>query len=202
MKRILLVIICLAICIPVFAEIYTVKEVVDCKTLKLSDGQEVSLIGIECPEGEMGKEATEFVKRLIKPGDEVRLEFDVEKRDRYKRLLAYVSIEVCCDCMMKMAKDSQIYYKDNCYYRFVNSMIVKRGYAQQMTIPPNVKYEDLFKELHREAISNQRGLWDIECSSVDECSLVDCSALDIPVREGNKSDCVDGRCKCMCYGCE
>ncbi len=38
----------------------------------------------------MGMEATRFVQKLGKPGDRVSLEFDVEGRDRYGRLLSCV----------------------------------------------------------------------------------------------------------------
>ncbi|MFQ5989748.1 MAG: thermonuclease family protein [Candidatus Methylomirabilales bacterium] len=68
----------------------------------------------------------------------VHLEFDVEQRDRYKRLLAYV-------------------YLDDC--TFVNAWLVEHGYAQVMTVPPNVKYQDLFLKLQREAREQKRGLW-------------------------------------------
>ena len=67
------------------------------------------------------------------------LEFDVDRRDRYERLLAYV------------------YLKDDGV--FVNAEIVKQGYASLLTIPPNVKYADLFLKLYREARENRRGLW-------------------------------------------
>ncbi len=65
----------------------------------------------------------------------VHLEFDVQQRDRYGRLLAYV------------------YLKDG---TFANAWLVEQGYAQVMTVPPNVKYQDLFLKLQREA---RRGLW-------------------------------------------
>ena len=92
-----------------------VLRVVDGDTLRVNyKGKEegVRLIGIDAPEsrpnkkakndaqrsGEdlktitaMGKEATKYVKTLVKPGDTVKIEFDVEKRDKYGRLLGYVS---------------------------------------------------------------------------------------------------------------
>ena len=69
----------------------------------------------------------QFTKGLVE-GKTVRLEFDVEKRDKYKRLLAYV------------------YLPDG---TFVNAEIVKQGYASLMTYPPNVKYADEFRRLYR-----------------------------------------------------
>jgi micrococcal nuclease len=86
----------------------------------------------------LGKASTNYTKSLVKKGDTVSVEFDVEKRDQYKRLLGYV------------------YLKDG---RMLNEEIVKAGYASLLTMPPNVKYVDRFKRLYKEARDNNRGLW-------------------------------------------
>lgn len=135
-----------------------VKRVIDGDTLQLESGDRVRLIGIDTPEvhesdklyrdsqrtqqdittiQKLGRKSYEFTKNLVE-GKRVSLEFDVERYDKYKRLLAYV------------------YLKDG---TFVNAEIVKQGYASLMTIPPNVKYADLFLKLYREARENRRGLW-------------------------------------------
>ena len=67
----------------------------------------------------------------------VCLEFDAQKRDKYGRLLAYV-------------------YVDDV---FVNAWLVENGFAQVMTVPPDVKYQDLFLKLQKEARQNKKGLW-------------------------------------------
>jgi micrococcal nuclease len=85
----------------------------------------------------MGKAAARFTKNLVEARN-VRLEFDVERRDKYGRLLAYV------------------YLEDG---TFVNAKIVEEGYAQVMTIPPNVKYAQLFLKLQQDARSRGAGLW-------------------------------------------
>ena len=139
-------------------EFYYVSRVVDGDTLKLSDGERVRLIGVDTPEVHysdkllrdakksgkdvsdiqaMGQKASDFTKSLVS-GKRVRLEFDVKRRDRYGRLLAYVYL---------------------LSGEFVNAEIVKAGYAQPMTIPPNVKYAELFQKLYQEARENKRGLW-------------------------------------------
>jgi len=87
----------------------------------------------------LGRRSYEFTKKLVE-GKRISLEFDLEKYDKYKRLLAYV------------------YLKENGV--FVNAEIVKAGYASLLTIPPNVKYADLFLKLYREARENRRGLWE------------------------------------------
>jgi len=135
-----------------------VKRAVDGDTLLLESGERVRLIGIDTPEmhessklqrdaqrskqekgaiQKMGRASYVFTKQLVE-GKRVSLEFDVERYDRYKRLLAYV------------------YLKDG---TFVNAEIVKAGYASLLTYPPNVKYVDLFLKLYREARENRRGLW-------------------------------------------
>ena len=135
-----------------------VKRVVDGDTLVLASGERVRLIGIDTPEihesdklyrdskrsqqsvagiKEMGRYSYQFTKDLVE-GKTVSLEFDVERQDKYERLLAYV------------------YLKDG---TFVNAEIIKQGYASLMTYPPNVKYADLFLKLYQEARENKRGLW-------------------------------------------
>lgn len=135
-----------------------VERAVDGDTLKLSNGDKVRLIGIDTPEmheseklyrdsrksGQdartiqaLGRKAYAFTRSLVE-GKTVRLEFDVEKRDKYKRLLAYV------------------YLSDG---TFVNAEIVKQGYASLMTYPPNVKHADEFLQLYRQARENKIGLW-------------------------------------------
>jgi len=62
----------------------------------------------------------------------------VQKRDKYGRLLAYV------------------YLEDG---TFVDAWLVEHGFAQIMTVPPNVKYQDLFLKLQRDARGLGGGRW-------------------------------------------
>ena len=41
----------------------------------------------------------------------------------------------------------------------MNAWLVENGYAMVMTVPPNVKCQDLFLRLQREAREARRGLW-------------------------------------------
>src|SRR5919197_825984 len=118
-----------------------VTRVVDGDTVKvLIGGREdtVRYIGMDTPETHkpgtpvqcFGRAASADNARLV-AGRRVRLRFDVERRDRYGRLLAYV-------------------------YRlpdglFVNAELVRAGYARQLTIPPNVAHAALFARLVRQA---------------------------------------------------
>ena len=174
-----------------YAQIYTVERVIDGNTLKLTNGEEVRLTGVDVPvvfeEGidltlydpgeeerkslqrwgvdietlsNMGQEATEFVKSLGIEGEEVRLEFDVQKKDIHGRLLRYAYIETCYpDCPMTPF-GFQYYEKiDELKYIFLNATIVNSGYATPTSVPPNVKYADLFEKLFQEAQEGKRGLW-------------------------------------------
>jgi micrococcal nuclease len=123
-----------------------VERVVDGDTIVV-DGETVRLIGVDTPESVkpgtpvecFAKRATAFTKRLVE-GRRVRLEADAEERDRYGRLLAYV-------------------HRRGGRPLFVNAELVRQGYAQPLTIPPNVRHADRFKALAREARRAGRGLW-------------------------------------------
>ena len=138
-----------------------VRRVVDGDTLVLESGERVRLIGIDTPEMHtnsklyrqaqrsktdiqtimaLGRRAYEFTRNLVE-GKHVRLEFDIEKYDKYGRLLCYV------------------YLKEG---TFVNAKIIQEGYASLLTIPPNVRYVDLFQALYQEAREDNRGLWEEE----------------------------------------
>ncbi|PIQ89557.1 MAG: thermonuclease [Candidatus Omnitrophica bacterium CG11_big_fil_rev_8_21_14_0_20_42_13] len=135
-----------------------ITYVADGDTVKVEGGRWIRLIGIDCPEfhesdklfrqarekrldietlKKFGKLARDFTKKLL-DNKKVRLEFDAEKQDKYGRLLAYV------------------FLPDG---TFVNAEILKQGYAQILSIPPNVKYAENFLAIQKEAQSAQRGLW-------------------------------------------
>ena len=115
----------------------------DGDTFYLSGIGKVRLIGIDTPEvyGErecFGRQASRFVERTVPVGARVRYRLGVEERDRYGRALAYVWLR---------------------NGRFLNRMLVAQGFAQPLTVPPNVEYEDLFVRAARRAREAERGLW-------------------------------------------
>ncbi|MBI4314128.1 MAG: thermonuclease family protein [Candidatus Omnitrophica bacterium] len=122
-----------------------VERVVDGDTVKLVSGDRVRYIGVDTPELHhpkkgveyYGREAKAFNRRMVE-GKKIRLEYDVQKRDKYGRLLAYV------------------YLEDG---TFVNAELIRQGYAQILTIPPNVRHQEQFLRLEREARQDRRGLW-------------------------------------------
>jgi len=139
-----------------------VLSIVDGDTVKViyhNREESIRLIGIDTPETRpnkkaikdaqraksdietitsQGREAKNFVKGLVKPGDLLEMEFDIRTRDKYGRLLAY------------------LYLSSG---KMLNEEIVKAGYAQLMTIPPNLKYQERFLMAYRKARESHRGLW-------------------------------------------
>jgi micrococcal nuclease len=125
----------------------TVVRVVDGDTIlvQLADRVEkVRYIGVDSPEihhpvkgAEPGGREAATVNRGLVEGRRVRLELDVRTRDRWGRLLAYVWVG---DTM-------------------INAELIRLGYAHVMTVPPNVRYQELFVKLQREAREAGRGLW-------------------------------------------
>jgi micrococcal nuclease len=125
----------------------TVVRVVDGDTIHVRLGErieKVRYIGVNTPEihhprkgVEPGGREARLVNLDLVLGRRVRLDTDVQTRDRYGRLLAYVWIG---DLM-------------------VNAEMVRRGYAQVMTVPPNVRHQALFLKLQRDAREAGRGRW-------------------------------------------
>ncbi len=124
-----------------------VVHVVDGDTVHVRLGgriEKVRYIGVNAPEvhhprkGEEpgGREAMAVNRGLVE-GKTVRLELDVQLRDRYGRLLAYIWVGET----------------------MINAELVRQGYAQVMTVPPNVRHQGLFLKLQRDARQAGRGLW-------------------------------------------
>jgi micrococcal nuclease len=105
---------------------------------------DVRLIGVDTPEtvapGQPvecgGPAASRFTERQL-DGERVRLEFDVQRIDQFGRTLAYVWLGD----------------------RLFNRTLVRRGFAQVATYPPDVKYVDMFRAAQRHARDSGVGLW-------------------------------------------
>ncbi len=128
---------------------YVVKEVIDGDTVVLTNGQTLRYIGIDTPEitnkvgrswqydpKEYAVEAKELNRKLVE-GKKVRLEFDVQKEDKYGRLLGYC-------------------FQDT---TFVNEKLLDEGLAVIFTYPPNIKYVDEFLDAQKKARALRKGIW-------------------------------------------
>jgi len=128
----------------------TVERVVDGDTIivRINGRRErVRLIGIDTPESVdpnrpvqcYGHEASARTESLLPPGTKVSLVRDVEARDKYDRLLAYV-----------IRTDDQL---------FVNLDLIENGFAGPLTYPPNDHYATLFESSADAASAAGVGLW-------------------------------------------
>ncbi|OVE37529.1 thermonuclease [Priestia aryabhattai] len=135
----------------VVGEAATVERVVDGDTLKVKmlNGKtdRVRLLLVDTPETKhpklgvqpFGTEASAYTKKRLE-GQEITLEFDVQERDQYGRLLAYVWI------------DNELY----------NEELLAKGLARVAVFPPNTKYVDEFKKIQEQARKSEKGIWSIE----------------------------------------
>ena len=149
---------------------YKIVRIVDGDTIIIDyNGVEerVRLIGVDTPESvhpdktknnEFGVIASNFSKGYLE-NKEVSLELDVQERDKYGRILAYV-------------------YLDGVMY---NKTLLQEGMAKVSTYPPNVRYVDDFKALEKSAREANKGLW---AYSSDSANI---SVTTVPVVTPNNS---------------
>lgn len=128
--------------------LYLVTRVIDGDTFEIASGETIRLIGIDAPETVhplkdvecFGEQASSFLKNLLE-NQVISLEKDVSETDQYGRLLRYV-------------------YLDGL---FVNEYLVKEGYADAVSYPPDVKYQETFNAAEKSARENSFGLWTESC---------------------------------------
>ncbi len=117
-----------------------VTRVIDGDTIVIDTGQHIRYIGMNTPEMETGEcyaTAASEINRNLVLGKTVELVKDVSGTDKYGRLLRYV-------------------YIGNL---FIDDELVKEGAAKIMTVPPDIKYKDIFQSSQNYAKENNLGLW-------------------------------------------
>ncbi|MBQ9764609.1 MAG: thermonuclease family protein [Lachnospiraceae bacterium] len=124
-------------------------RVVDGDTIVVKLDEEnvkVRLIGINAAESvhsdeskntEEGKAASEHLKGMLKEGDTLYIQYDVDQYDQYERTLAYVWLED--DVNIDSERDIEKY--------MLNAILVSQGYAEAKAYPPNTRYAEVFEEL-------------------------------------------------------
>lgn len=120
-----------------------VTQVLDGDTIELDSGERIRYLMVDTPEISGGAndcygiEARDFNRDLVL-NKQVDIDYDTECTDQFGRLLAYVSIEG----------------------REINSLLVERGYACMLYIPPNGEdRRDEFASLEAAAKAGNRGMW-------------------------------------------
>ncbi len=140
----------------IFEKIWVRQEpvsIVQVKVVKIFDGDTISvlldgtaekirLVGIDAPELDQkpwGLKSKKHLEGLINLSNwTVDLEFDIERRDKYGRLLCYL-------------------FSDD--KTMINLRMVQDGYAMLFTVPPNIKYADIFKDGQKKAREQKLGIW-------------------------------------------
>lgn len=133
----------------------TVDRVIDGDTVDVrlaGDVVRVRLLNVDTPETKhpnkavqcMGPEATELLESLLAPGDEVVLQYDEERLDRYGRTLAGV-------------------FEDGA---LVNAQIARAGLGVPVVFEPNRRFYPEVEAAWREAERGEKGLNQpgLECS--------------------------------------
>jgi endonuclease YncB( thermonuclease family) len=128
-------------------EVQEVSHVYDGDTVKLADGRNVRLIGINTPEmGRDGKKDEPGAKRalrhlesLVRASDQrVYMLIGTQQTDRYGRQLAH------------------LYDKDG---NSINESLLRDGLGYVITIPPNVRNIACYQAAESQARKSRRGLW-------------------------------------------
>jgi micrococcal nuclease len=120
-----------------------VARVIDGDTVELDSGERVRYLLIDTPESTQGatdcfgSESAAFNRQLVE-GQEIELTYDVDCEDRYDRLLAYITIDG----------------------RDLNLLMVERGYACVLSIPPNgEERRNEFEIAEQIAKNGMVGMW-------------------------------------------
>ncbi|GJL75350.1 thermonuclease family protein [Nitrosomonas sp.] len=128
-----------------YRHLHQVKKVYDGDTIILKNGQRVRLLGINTPEIESRHRAKEPGGLAAKTWLEnqltnrkVYLEYDLEKHDKYNRLLAHV------------------FLPDG---KHLNLELLRNGLAFVSIIPPNIRHADQFSQAQKQAEKKKLGIW-------------------------------------------
>jgi micrococcal nuclease len=133
-----------------------VVKILDGDTIRVKDhffANTIRLIGVDTPEvyGKLqpfGPEASAYTKKLL-TDQEVWIELDHGEHDKYGRMLGYVYLE-------KADGDWEAEGKN---FIQVNLELARVGLARVLTIPPNVRYKNLYIEAEAEAKKSKLNLW-------------------------------------------
>jgi len=133
-------------------EVADVISVIDGDTITVkveNDIKKVRFIGIDCPELDepFGSEAKEYLVGMIE-GKTIYLTKDISETDQYGRLLRYIWLE-----------RPNVGQRNAIESTMLNVRLIAEGYAKLMTVEPDNKYEEVFKEIENDAQSKRMGIW-------------------------------------------
>ncbi|MEM4882153.1 MAG: thermonuclease family protein [Nanopusillaceae archaeon] len=116
-------------------EIRYVAYVIDGDTFVDKNGERVRLIGINAPE--IGERCYEEAKARLKELIEkkyVKLVYDVKRKDRYNRTLAYVFVNDLNVNLIMIKEGYAVVYPDRLNTRFLNEFYSAEKYARENKI--------------------------------------------------------------------
>ena len=129
-----------------YDETATVKRVIDGDTVILADDRHIRLIGINTPEISHDDRASQpgayqaynYLNSLLHTQKTVNLHYDQERTDHYGRTLAHLFLQDGTN---------------------IQSLLLTRGLATTLTIPPNLEFIDCYATSAGYAQSRMIGLW-------------------------------------------
>lgn len=110
--------------------------------------KKMRLIGVDSPERSHGiikfnpkyaQHADRFVRKRLKPGTKIYLDYDKKKFDKFGRLLAYLYVQKTGRC--------------------INEDLLRKGYAVVQPDRYNKRLAKKFLKLQDEAKHERRGIW-------------------------------------------
>jgi len=140
-----------------------VERILDGDTFVSTKGEHIRLLGINAPEvaheaspaQPMGRKASQALARMI-AGKAVRLDFDVQRKDRFGRTLA------------------EVYLRDGSW---VNGEMIRTGMAHVYTFTPNLRWAEPLITLERPARQAEIGIWHTERFAVLDAGRVTAGQL-------------------------
>lgn len=133
-----------------------IVKILEGDTIRVTDHffeDTIRLIGVDTPEvyggvQPFGPEASAFTKELL-TNKQVWIELDKAHRDRYGRILGYVYLETA---------DGDWEFNGRRFIQ-VNLELARVGLARVLTVPPNIRYKQLYLDAENEAKDKKLQMW-------------------------------------------
>jgi DNA repair exonuclease SbcCD ATPase subunit len=172
------------------AETITIVNVIDSKTLKLSTGETVKLLGIQnFSDEKIEKLAVKLIKTLISNETEVKLVFDVDSHNHDGFLQSYVYIKSVCKGNGLVSEilhgEHVLHEKSHKQDIFLNSTLIKQGLAIPDLEGVSPMYAKLFKQLYS---TKNRSISEVAFVEKKEKQTVVAKSKTFQKKSSNKED--------------
>jgi hypothetical protein len=188
MRKLLIILALLVLPTFAFAQIYTVEEVVDCATLKLTNGETVRMIGIDCPSSDVDDKVREYAQRtgmdletvtrigkdcenyfwmFIKAGDEIKLDYGANRIYKDGEVLAYVWYRAFNDKKYYEPEMQECRLEDDTVWCNMNAVIIRGGFSAIIENGVDPRYLSIFRQVEKAPKYYCYGLY-----KTDECNEI------------------------------